>query len=153
MGTIYKNISGATAKELITGVGYGTKSITPPSNYAKRYKEKEIFNAWISNTYTSSITVSVYLYAVDATLNERKHRHSQARQALNPQQQDGTESMGTEPADETRTYYIVKNMIMRTGTSVELFENNNFQYSDEYSLYIKLGSSSDTADVIIKLKN
>lgn len=119
--SVYKNISGDTAIDLEIESSYTSNSI--------------ISNIILCNIHSSdSVNVDLYLYKKEFT-----DTRSQVGEKGNWDPLTSTISI----------YYILKNVVMPTGTT--LFLDNSYLKFDKnkYSLYIKLNNSDSTVDIIL----
>lgn len=120
MEYVRKNITGTTAVKIIKGLGLD-KSPT---------KINVIRKCLIVNTHTTDVTVDAYIKAVDHTATEEKYGHA----------------FGDEVAE---TFYIIKQAVIPTGVSLELFDEHPCTADNRYEFYIKLNGASETADVLV----
>ena len=123
MKYVYRNISGVTAVSLIQGVNIGNSS-------SKASDLITVHKCRIANTYSSSITVDVYIQAIDQRATIKLY---------------GPDS----DVDITKEYYYIKDLVIPTGTAVNVFGDIACTYSREYSLKVQLETSNDTADIAV----
>jgi hypothetical protein len=84
----------------------------------------------IVNTYTGDVTVDAYIKAIDYAATERKYGH-------------------TEGDKVEEVFYIIKQAVIPTGVSLELFDEHPCTADNRYSFFIKLSGAAETADVLI----
>ena len=129
MNYIYKNISGTTAKTLLSGHGLNLERAYKPQNIA-------LYKCRITNTYSSQITADVYIFAVN--VGETLKTYGVQGEEYNSN------------AEVTQTYYFIKSLAIPVGVSVDIFADSPCTYSNNFSLKIVLGGSNDTADLALE---
>ena len=120
MEYVRKNIAGTEEVKVIRGRDLD-RSAT---------KINVINKCLIVNTYTGDVTVDVYIKAIDYAATERKYGH-------------------TEGDKVEEVFYIIKQAVIPTGVSLELFDEHPCTADNRYSFFIKLSAAAETADVLI----
>jgi hypothetical protein len=120
MEYVRKNISGSEAVKVIRGIDLDRNAT----------KINKITKCLIANTYTADVTVDVYLEAVDNAATNRKY--------------------GSNLVDKVaETFYIIKQIVIPTGVSLEIFDGQSCTADNRYSFYVKLSGAAETVDVSI----
>ena len=138
MKGIYNNISGTTAVELF-GKGYLS------------YPPARLESIKLCNTHASDdCSVDLYLYNKITSPITNDGSGAIIGTNTNPPSRSIQNTDWTIDSDATiYKYYIIKNLVIPTGTTVQLDENDLKFENKYYDLYIQLGDAGSTLDVII----
>ena len=131
MSKVYKNIVNNTPVKLISGDDIRTTSNTDII---------ELSSLTLANTYSASITVSVYLEAIN--IKETEHLYGILENNYSSLLDDYATS-------SSKKYYLIKDLVLPLGTAIDLIDAKGYSYSAEYSLKIEQDSSLYTADVVV----
>ena len=138
MKGIYNNISGTTATELLNK-GY----LSYPSASLESIK--------LCNTHASDdCSVDLYLHNKVYSHVSMDGTGSIINTNTNPPSKLVENTDWTVDSDiTTYKYYIIKNLVIPSGVTVQLDENDLKFENKYYDLYIQLGDSGSTVDVIM----
>ena len=148
----YYNISGNTAQvihdsyqTLTVGDGRSSRYITEDeyvdSSFSPSYQTPKLKSMSICNTHATDVA-SVDLYASNTIYN----------QSNDPSRGQTDENNTLDVVeDTTTTYYLLKGAKIPAGVTMSIDLENELCFSTKLSdLYIQLGASDSTVDVIIK---
>lgn len=132
----YKNISGANAEDLIAGVDI-RKSKTP----APALKTVTVSKCRITNTYSASVTVDIFLEAIDIDATIKLYG------SINNNYDSDNNTYITSVKN---TYYLLKGVILPVGATLEALGGSSCVFSNQYSLKIQQGDVASTSDVLLE---
>jgi hypothetical protein len=129
-GLIYKNITGNTAQILID---------------VKENISGQLYYISLCNVHDGDDAYIDLYFSKDISLDYFENRRNI---------EDGVEIGGVNFNDATKqyeTYYMAKNLLIEKGNTLIMDSEDIIPYDNsKYSLYIKLGATTSTVDVIMK---